>query len=174
MDSLATAPLDVDALVEQLGHAKRTIATLREERERYTDALDHIMRTCHGSRTQTRRIRFIGLRAKCAIEGTDEWRVAQLPVNDPLVESLTELVRRIYPFVKSEFGSYVGGYTPLFDAMPDDENDTIDAPNREELIESLDERQIYDVVVSLRDWLLDARRKVPAINREEGMPHRGD
>lgn len=42
------------------------------------DALDHIARACRASRTQTRRIRWIEHRAKCALEGGD-WRDVDLP-----------------------------------------------------------------------------------------------
>lgn len=43
------------------------------------NALQHILKVCDASRTQTRRLRWIGLRADCAIRGTDEWRTEDLP-----------------------------------------------------------------------------------------------
>lgn len=46
------------------------------------DALDHIARVARKSRSQTRRIRWIQLRAEGALEGTDEWRTVELPRDD--------------------------------------------------------------------------------------------
>ena len=43
------------------------------------DALDHIARVAKSSRTQSRRDRWICLRANCAISGSDEWETADLP-----------------------------------------------------------------------------------------------
>lgn len=47
--------------------------------EAYVDALDHIVRVCHASRTQTRRLRWIEARAKGAIEGNQDWRDLDIP-----------------------------------------------------------------------------------------------
>lgn len=46
------------------------------------DALDHIARVARKSRSQTRRIRWIRLRAEGALKGTDEWRTVELPRDD--------------------------------------------------------------------------------------------
>ncbi|MBN3848684.1 hypothetical protein G3N58_17905 [Paraburkholderia sp. Ac-20342] len=46
------------------------------------DALDHIARVARNSRQQTRRVRWIQLRAEGALNGTDEWRTVELPRND--------------------------------------------------------------------------------------------
>ena len=54
------------------------------------DALGHIERTARGSRQQSRRIRWIELRARGALDGTDEWRTADLPKN---VDGASERVR---------------------------------------------------------------------------------
>ena len=43
------------------------------------DALSHIRHTAESSRSQTRRLRWIALRADCALRGTDEWRTEDLP-----------------------------------------------------------------------------------------------
>ena len=51
----------------------------QEQNEILIDALDHIMRTAHGSRTQTRRLRWIAERARCAIDGKEDWRDIDLP-----------------------------------------------------------------------------------------------
>lgn len=45
------------------------------------DALDHIMRVAKASRTQTRRLRWIESRARCALEGGEDWRDIDLPKN---------------------------------------------------------------------------------------------
>lgn len=51
----------------------------REQIEVLRDALDHIEKVCSGSRTQTRRLRWIGARAKSALNGNDNWRSLDLP-----------------------------------------------------------------------------------------------
>lgn len=51
------------------------------DNERFTDALDHIMRVARQSDTMTKRLKFIELRAKSALEGTDEWREYDYPKN---------------------------------------------------------------------------------------------
>lgn len=45
----------------------------------YVDALDHIMRTARRSRTQSRRLRWIEARARCALEGGEDWKALDLP-----------------------------------------------------------------------------------------------
>jgi hypothetical protein len=52
---------------------------LKAQNELLIDALDHINRTTKGSRTQTRRLRWISLRAESAINGDDKWRESDLP-----------------------------------------------------------------------------------------------
>ncbi|MGH7337520.1 MAG: hypothetical protein ACREI7_08080 [Myxococcota bacterium] len=143
---------DVDALRAQLDR-------LKAEREQLVDALDHIQRTCAGSRTQTRRLRWIALRAKCAIEGNDEWRVADVPVNDPLIEKLRELLTQIFPFVSRELVFTLDNYT------------TLGAKRKEatfaELLASINERDVHDDCKMLREFLQATRRNVPEINIEE-------
>lgn len=46
------------------------------------DALDHIKRVCDGSRTQTRRIQWIKLRAESGITGDSAWQSVDLPSAD--------------------------------------------------------------------------------------------
>lgn len=46
------------------------------------DALDHIARVARGSREQSRRIRWIALRADGALNGNDDWRTVDLPRSD--------------------------------------------------------------------------------------------
>ncbi|WP_198386207.1 hypothetical protein [Burkholderia ubonensis] len=57
------------------------------------DALDHIARVARGSREQSRRQRWIELRALGALNGTDEWRTLPLPKNGDGVRR--RLVHRI-------------------------------------------------------------------------------
>lgn len=45
----------------------------------YVDALDHIMRVARKSRTQSRRLRWIEARARCALEGGEDWKDLDLP-----------------------------------------------------------------------------------------------
>lgn len=45
----------------------------------YVDALDHIMRAARRSRTQSRRLRWIEARARCALEGGEDWKELDLP-----------------------------------------------------------------------------------------------
>ena len=47
--------------------------------EELVDAVDHIMRVAKASRTQTRRLRWIAERARCALDGSDDWREMDLP-----------------------------------------------------------------------------------------------
>jgi hypothetical protein len=145
------------------GVADKTVVELeqlRGEREQLVDALDHIQRTCAGSRTQTRRLRWIALRAKCAIEGSDEWRVADVPINDPLVERLRELLKMIFPIAAAEFQQLVSGYT-----APEDQRRLADDVLA--LIETINERDVHADCLVLREFLLATRRNVPEINIEE-------
>ena len=52
---------------------------IEQQNKKLIDALDHIMRTANTSRTQTRRLRWIAERARCAINGNDDWREIDLP-----------------------------------------------------------------------------------------------
>lgn len=65
--------------------------------EGVVDALDHIARVCRGSRTRTRRLRWIELRAESAINGNSDWREADLPKHDPRAEKLEAMIECIYP-----------------------------------------------------------------------------
>lgn len=67
--------------------------------EEVIDALDHIARVCRGSRTSSRRIRWIEQRAQCAIDGSRDWRELDLPKMDPRVSRLEDLIRTIRPHV---------------------------------------------------------------------------
>lgn len=49
--------------------------------ENLIDALDHIMRVSRQSHSMTKRLKFLELRAKSALEGTDEWRDYDYPRN---------------------------------------------------------------------------------------------
>jgi hypothetical protein len=137
------------------------VEQLKIERERMADALDHIMRTCRGSRTQTRRIRFLGLRAECALEGRDDWRDAEIPRNDPLVEKLRSIIVAVYPFVKGEFAGLVDSYSSL--SAKEREQATWEA-----ILASIEpEHEIALECVALRKFLIDARRNVPELNVQE-------
>lgn len=59
---------------------------LKKQNEILIDALDHIMRTASASRTQTRRLRWISERARCAIDGSEDWRDIDLPKKAKLTE----------------------------------------------------------------------------------------
>jgi len=52
---------------------------LKEINEILIDALDHIARTSRGSRTQTRRSRWIVARAESAVNMNDDWMDIDLP-----------------------------------------------------------------------------------------------
>lgn len=94
---------NIRALKQRLAELEEELASAREaervqreraERERgrahlyrnavpesadYVDALDHIMRTARRSRTQSRRLRWIEARARCALEGGEDWKELDLP-----------------------------------------------------------------------------------------------
>ncbi len=53
--------------------------------EQLVDALDHIKAVANNSRTQTRRLRWISERARCAVEGGEDWKNLVIP---PSVENL--------------------------------------------------------------------------------------
>jgi len=59
------------------------------------DALEHIERTAKASYSQTRRIRWIELRARGALDGTDEWRTVHLPSNRDAASERVRLKHRI-------------------------------------------------------------------------------
>lgn len=50
------------------------------------DALDHIFRVAKSSRSDNRRYRWIAARARCAIEGQDDWREIDHPKTMPRVK----------------------------------------------------------------------------------------
>jgi len=52
-----------------------------EQVERLLDALDHIMRVTRQANTMTNRLKWIDLRAKSALENTEEWRQYDYPRN---------------------------------------------------------------------------------------------
>ncbi|AOK61955.1 hypothetical protein WM29_22750 [Burkholderia ubonensis] len=76
------------------------------------DALDHIARVARGSREQSRRQRWIELRALGALTGTDEWRTLPLPKNGDGVRR--RLVHRI-----SELDAEVERLNAIIAARPD-------------------------------------------------------
>ncbi len=53
----------------------------KTELEICQDALDHIMRICRQSDMQTKRLRWIEVRARCALEGGTDWREYDYPKN---------------------------------------------------------------------------------------------
>lgn len=55
------------------------IEQLQQRVDELVDALDHIARVANSSRTQSRRDRWICLRANCEISSSDEWKTANLP-----------------------------------------------------------------------------------------------
>jgi hypothetical protein len=57
--------------------------TTKNKEAEMEDALLHIVRMCNKARGQTLRIRWIALRAECALNGTDDWKTAKLPTNVP-------------------------------------------------------------------------------------------
>lgn len=57
--------------------------------ENLIDALDHIMRVTRQASTMTKRLKFIELRAKSALENTDDWREYDYPTNrEPTMKRL--------------------------------------------------------------------------------------
>lgn len=54
------------------------------------DALEHITQTAKRSREQSRRLRWIEIRAQCALDGTDDWRNIDLPKNGERVRRRLE------------------------------------------------------------------------------------
>ena len=145
---------DVDALRARLD-------TVLADRERMADALEHIANVCDGSRTSTRRLRWLALRARCAVRGDDKsWRDADLPVVDPLVDKLRELLRMIFPIPAAELKQLVSSYT----APAHQERLANDLPA---LIETIDERAVHADCLVLREFLQQTRRNVPEINIDE-------
>jgi hypothetical protein len=138
----------------------RQLEEVKADRERMRDALEHIASVCEGSRTSTRRLRWIALRCRCAIDGNEEWRVADLPVVDPLVDKLREILKEIFPFVSRELVFTIDNYSTLSSGERE-------GASFEELLESINERDVHDEVVRMRRFLIDTRRNVPEINIEE-------
>ena len=66
-----------------------------EDNVQMRDALDHIIRVCKQSSNQTRRIRWIQLRAECALglQPSSQWRTQDLPKNGEAEK--VKLLRRI-------------------------------------------------------------------------------
>lgn len=67
---------------------------LRADNADYAEAVDHIMRVASAGRTQTRRDRWIALRAKSVLEGTEEWREVDMPSMDGAGKELERLRRK--------------------------------------------------------------------------------
>lgn len=92
--------------------------TVETRLEDALDALDHIKRVCDGSRTQTRRIQWIKLRAESGITGDSSWQSVDLPSssNNSLIvknaklkaekAELLEALEDIHAEAKSEFAMY--------------------------------------------------------------------
>ncbi len=57
--------------------------------EDMVDALDHIMRVTRQASTMTKRLKFVELRAKSALENTDEWQDYDYPTNrEPTIKRM--------------------------------------------------------------------------------------
>ncbi len=69
--------------------------------EEMVDALDHIMRVANGSRTSSRRDRWIAERARCAIEGGRDWRDLNIPKIDPRVERAEKQIAGVLAHVEN-------------------------------------------------------------------------
>lgn len=141
-----------EQLAQKLHEARETI-------ERQTDALDHIQRVCAGSRTQTRRIRWIAVRCKSAIDADEKWRDADVPKMDPLVESLRDAVKMIYPVAKAELAALLEAYAPAEIASESDK-EVIDAIAKEEPL-------VADDCTRLVEFLDLGKQLVPAIHFAE-------
>lgn len=154
-----------DELARMLENQKQVIASLRGERDRMADALGHVANVCDGSRTSTRRLRWIALRARCAIRGDDDgWRNADLPVVDPLVDKLRELLRTIFPIVSRELVGLIDSYSTL--SEEERKRATFDA-----ILESIHdpdgEAGVAADCKAMREFLQGTRRNVPEINIEQ-------
>lgn len=57
------------------------------------DALDHIFRVARASRTQTRRLKWIEARARCALEGGDDWKDLDIPRSADSVARQNQVLR---------------------------------------------------------------------------------
>ena len=79
MLTLLKVGADVKLSKEQAQHLDDLIEQQQKRIAELVDALDHIARVANSSRTQSRRDRWICLRANCAISSSDEWRTADLP-----------------------------------------------------------------------------------------------
>lgn len=71
----------------------------REAYEDAVDALDHIARVCRGSNTQTRRIRWLKVRAESGLTGSEDFR-RSIPSTDDTVANLREMIELVFPFVR--------------------------------------------------------------------------
>lgn len=78
------------------------------------DALDHIRRTCRNSRSQSRRDRWIELRADCALEGRgDDWKASpDTPKRDRSQAYIDELREILVGAGEAIARAYAGKMTP--------------------------------------------------------------
>lgn len=152
--------LNAGELREIIEGLDRKVEQLEADKERFVDALDHIERICYGSRTQTRRIRFVGLRAKCALTGDEAWRNAQLPHDDPLIEALRATIAGIYPVATRELDALLDNYATL---TSDNKRDATE----EELFATISDVEVLADCEALRAFIKSARHNVPEIWREE-------
>lgn len=120
--------------------------------EEVIDALDHIARVCRGSRTQTRRIRWIEARARCALEGGRDWRELQLPKVDPTIEGLEDTIRTLYLIALESADG-------LQEELDLDTENEIDPEEAEAMREELH---------AMRQFVKKARNYVPRIRELEG------
>lgn len=137
-----------------------TLQHVLRDRERMRDALEHIANVCAGSRTSTRRLRWIATRCKSAVDDDEKWRDVDLPVVDPLVEKLRELLRQIFPIAAAELAALVDNHTTLVD------EEERKGATFEELLESIPEPAVVEDCRTLREFLQGTRRNVPEINIE--------
>lgn len=147
----ATREMTTEELREALEVSERRAQHLREERVKLVDALDHIMRTALASRTSTRRLRWIGTRAKSAMDGDDKWKSELIPRHDPLIEKLRELIVTAEGFLGEDLAELIDSYSTRREGSESDR------------MRSITERQIYDDCIELRAWLEEATRNVPAL-----------
>lgn len=78
---------------------------------RFGDALEHITHVCQGSRQRTRRIRWIELRADCALKNTEDWKTVDLPRHEPEAAKLCGMIASVYDIVKREIEALKDVYT---------------------------------------------------------------
>ncbi|KVT65644.1 hypothetical protein WK55_31305 [Burkholderia ubonensis] len=118
------------------------------------DALDHIARVARGSREQSRRQRWIELRALGALNGTDEWRTLPLPKNGDGVRR--RLVHRI-----SELEAEVERLNAMIAAHPDQPETRVDVTDDKQdkakgLIKTLSDI-IHDQTVAMQSAIIEWR-----------------